>query len=140
VAAATEGYLLGVPAIAVSLASKRGAHYITAARIARELVERFQRQPFGEPVLLNINVPDAPEVRGLRLTRLGRRHKAERAVTQLTPRGETVYWVGAAGEAADASAGTDFHAVAQGFASVTPLQIDLTHAGQIARVQDWLHP
>jgi 5'-nucleotidase len=138
VAAAMEGYLLGVPAMAISLTSKRGAHFSTAARVVRELVERFQRRSFGEPVLLNVNVPDEPEIRGLRLTRLGRRHRAEKTVTQLTPRGETVYWVGAAGEAADAGAGTDFHAVAQGFVSVTPLQIDLTHAGQIDKVQGWL--
>jgi 5'-nucleotidase len=138
VAAATEGYLLGVPSMAISLADKRGAHFATAAWVARELVERFQRQPFGEPVLLNVNVPDTPEIRGMRLTRLGRRHKAEKAVPQVTPRGETVYWVGAAGAAADAGEGTDFHAVANGFVSVTPLQIDLTHAGQINAVQDWL--
>ncbi|MDR2000499.1 MAG: 5'/3'-nucleotidase SurE [Zoogloeaceae bacterium] len=138
VAAATEGYLLGVPAMAISLTSKCGAHFATAARIARELVERFQRHPFNTPVLLNVNVPDEPEIHGVRLTRLGRRHKAEKVVSQVTPRGETVYWVGAAGEAADAGEGTDFHAIANGFVSVTPLQIDLTHAGQIGTVRDWL--
>jgi 5'-nucleotidase len=138
VAAAMEGYLLGVPSIAISLASKTGAHFATAARIAREMVERFQRQEFGQPVLLNINVPDEPDVRGLRVTRLGRRHKAEKVVSQVTPRDETVYWVGAAGEAADAGEGTDFHSVASGFVSITPLQIDLTHAGQIGAVSDWL--
>ncbi|OHC70125.1 MAG: 5'/3'-nucleotidase SurE [Rhodocyclales bacterium GWA2_65_20] len=140
VAAATEGYLLGIPSLAVSLASKRGAHFETAGRIARELVERFQRQGFGEPVLLNVNVPDVPfeELQGIRVTRLGRRHKAEGVVKQITPRNETVYWVGAAGQAADAGEGTDFHAVANGYVSVTPLQIDLTHDGQIGDVKNWL--
>ncbi|MBU1237958.1 MAG: 5'/3'-nucleotidase SurE [Gammaproteobacteria bacterium] len=138
VAAAMEGYLLGVPSIAISLASKRGGHFATAARVARELVERFQRQAFPEPTLLNVNVPDEPEVRGLRVTRLGRRHKAEKVVPQVTPRDETVYWVGAAGEAADAGEGTDFHAVASGFVSITPLQVDLTYADQIEPVQEWL--
>ena len=140
VAAAMEGYLLGVPAIAVSLASKRGANFETAARVVRQLVERFRRQAFGEPVLLNVNVPDVPwpDVRGLRVTRLGRRHKAEPAVAQVTPRHETVYWVGAAGEAADAAAGTDFHAVATDYVSITPLQIDLTHGAQIDRISDWI--
>jgi 5'/3'-nucleotidase len=140
VAAAMEGHLLGVPSIAISLASKRGAHFEAAARIARQLVERFQRRPFGQPVLLNVNVPDEPfeSLNGLKVTRLGRRHKAEPVVPQVTPRDETVYWVGAAGEAADAGEGTDFHAVANNFVSVTPLQIDLTHAGQIAAVTDWL--
>jgi 5'-nucleotidase len=140
VAAAMEGYLLGVPAIAVSLAGFEGRHFATAARVARELAERFRSQPFGAPVLLNVNVPDVPYdvLAGLRVTRLGRRHKAEPVVRQVSPRGETVYWVGAAGAAADAGEGTDFHAVEHGWVSVTPLQIDLTHAGQIARLKDWL--
>ena len=140
VAAATEGYLLGIPALALSLTSKRGEHFETAARIARELVERFQRQAYAEPVLLNVNVPDIPyaELKGVRVTRLGRRHKAEPAVKQSTPRGQTVYWVGAAGPAQDEGEGTDFHAVEAGYASVTPLQMDLTHRAQIAGVAAWL--
>lgn len=140
VAAATEGYLLGVPAIAVSLASHRGAHFETAARIARELAERAMQQPLGQPMLINVNVPDIPweEVRGMSVTRLGRRHKAEPVVKQNTPRGEQVYWIGAAGPAADAGEGTDFHAVANDFVSITPLQIDLTHSAQIAAVNGWL--
>lgn len=140
VAAAMEGYLLGVPAIAVSLASFEGRHFDTAARVARELAERFRAQPFGSPVLLNVNVPDMPYdvLAGVRVTRLGRRHKAEPVVKQESPRGDTVYWVGAAGGAADAGEGTDFYAVDNGWVSVTPLQIDLTHAAQIGAVQGWL--
>lgn len=140
VAAATEGYLLGVPSIAMSLSSHQGKHFETAGRVARELVERFARQPFGKPVLLNVNVPDIPweQLKGQRVTRLGRRHKAEPVVRQTTPRGEIVYWVGAAGPAADAADGTDFYAVEQGYVSITPLQIDLTHAAQIGAVNSWL--
>ncbi len=140
VAAAMEGYLLGVPAIALSLASFEGRHFATAGRVARQLAERFKAQPFGAPVLLNVNVPDVPweEIAGLRVTRLGRRHKAEPVVKQVSPRGETVYWVGAAGAAADAGEGTDFHAVEHGWVSITPLQVDLTHSGQLGRVNDWL--
>jgi 5'-nucleotidase len=140
VAAATEGYLLGVPSIALSLASFEGRHFATAARVAAELVERFHQRPFGAPVLLNVNVPDIPyeELQGLRVTRLGRRHKAEPAVKQVTPRNETVYWVGAAGAAADAGEGTDFHAVAAKAVSITPLQIDLTHSAQLGDVTEWL--
>jgi len=140
VAAAMEGHLLGMPSIAISLATKVGAHFATAARVAREMVERFQRAEFHAPVLLNINVPDLPwdEIKGIRVTRLGRRHKAEPVVKQVSPRNETVYWVGAAGAAADAGEGTDFHAVANGYISITPLQIDLTHTPQLAAVTDWL--
>ena len=140
VAAATEGYLLGIPSIAISLTSFEGKNFETAGRVARELVERFMRQPILEPVLLNVNVPDIPyaELKGREVTRLGRRHKAEPVVKMISPRNETVYWVGAAGAAADAGAGTDFNAVERGFVSITPLQIDLTHTAQISAVQHWM--
>ena len=140
VAAATEGFLFGIPSLAVSLASKAGKHFETAAAIAVQMVERFGRAPVGQPVLLNINVPDLVqgELGGIEVTRLGRRHKAERVVKLQTPRGETGYWIGAAGDAQDAGPGTDFHAVAAGRVSVTPLQLDLTFHPQLALVGEWL--
>ena len=140
VAAATEGYLLGIPSLAISLASKAGRHYDTAARVTRELVERFQKRPVGEPILLNINVPDVSyeALKGLEVTRLGKRHKAEPVIKATTPRNQTVYWVGAAGSAQDAGPGTDFHALASDRVSLTPLQMDLTHAQQIPVVKTWL--
>jgi 5'-nucleotidase len=140
VAAATEGYLLGVPSLAISLTSKEGANFATAARVARELVERFIQGAFGESILLNVNVPDIPfdQLQGMQVTCLGRRHKAEPVVKQLTPRNQTVYWIGASGAAQNAGEGTDFHAVANGYVSLTPLQIDLTHTTQIAAVKRWL--
>ena len=140
VAAATEGYLLGIPSLAISLTSKAGRHYETAARVARDLVERFQKNPLGEPVLLNVNVPDIPydDLKGLEVTRLGKRHKAEPVIKTTTPRNQTVYWVGAAGSAQDAGPGTDFHAVDSGRVSLTPLQMDLTHPQQIPAVRTWL--
>ena len=140
VAGATEGYLFGVPSIAMSLASFVGAHFETAARVAHELVNRFSAHDFGQPVLLNVNVPDIPysDLKGWKVTRLGRRHKAEPVVKQLTPRNETVYWIGAAGPAADAGEGTDFHAVEHGYVSITPLQLDLTHSAQLPDLTRWL--
>lgn len=140
VAAATEGFLLGVPSIAISLVAKGASDFSGAARVARELVERFQQESIGVPTLLNVNVPDLPyaQIKGVQVTRLGKRHKAEPTVKSVTPRNETVYWVGAVGAAQDAGEGTDFHAVANGYVSVTPLQIDLTHQGQISTVRDWL--
>lgn len=139
VAAATEGFLLGIPSIAVSLTSKYGKHFATAGRIAARLVARLQRAPIEQPVLLNVNVPDLPEtqLQGIEVTRLGRRHKAEGVVKSTTPRGDTVYWIGAAGGAQDAGPGTDFHAIAANRVSVTPLQVDLTQHAQIALVRDW---
>jgi 5'-nucleotidase len=140
VAAATEGYLLGIPSLAVSLASKAGKHYATAARVCAELVERFRRRLPPEPVLLNINVPDVPydALKGFEATRLGKRHKAEPVIKTVTPRNEIVYWVGAAGSAQDAGPGTDFHAVAADRVSMTPLQMDLSHQTRDSMIRDWL--
>ena len=140
VAAATEGYLLGIPSIAVSLTSFEGKNFATAGRVARELVERFSRQPVWDPILLNVNVPDIPysQLKGQEVTRLGRRHKAEPVVKTVSPRNETLYWIGAAGAAADAGPGTDFNAIERGCVSITPLQIDLTHTGQLASVAQWM--
>jgi 5'-nucleotidase len=140
VAAATEGFLLGIPSIAISLTSFDGNNYATAGQVARELVERYIRDPIREPVLLNVNVPDIPyaELKGMEITRLGRRHKAEPVVKMMSPRNETVYWVGAAGAAADAGPGTDFNAIERGAVSITPLQIDLTHSAQLPSIRQWM--
>lgn len=140
VAAAAEGYLLGIPSVALSLTSKTGEHFQSAIGIALQIIERLKRRPFAEPVLLNVNVPDiAPDaLGGVEVTRLGRRHKAEPVVKLKTPRGETAYWIGPAGGAADAGPGTDFHAVEAHRVSVTPLRMDLTHSGQLEKAKEWL--
>jgi 5'-nucleotidase len=140
VAAATEGYLFGIPSLAVSLVGKVGRHFETAAAIALQMVERHARAPITTPVLLNINVPDIAlaELGGVEATRLGRRHRAEPVVKMETPRGETAYWIGPAGGEQDAGPGTDFHAVAAGRVSVTPLQVDLTQHPQLPAVREWL--
>ncbi|MEE9548432.1 MAG: 5'/3'-nucleotidase SurE, partial [Nitrosomonadaceae bacterium] len=133
VAAATEGFLLGIPSLALSLANVSDENFSTAARVATDIVQRFKQNKFHEPILLNINVPDIPyeHLQGIEVTRLGRRHKAEAVVKSQSPRGEIVYWVGAAGAVQDASEDTDFHAIQLNRVSVTPLQIDLTQYGQI---------
>jgi 5'-nucleotidase len=140
VAAATEGFLLGIPSLAVSLASKTGEHFETAAAVAIGMVERFGRAKVTQPVLLNVNVPSVPstQLAGAQVTRLGRRHKAEPVVKVRTPRGEQAYWIGPAGDAQDSGEGTDFHAVANNRVSVTPLQVDLTHHAQLGMVKEWL--
>ena len=140
VAAATEGYLLGIPSIAVSLASHNARHFDTAARVVADLVRRIQAQPPVEPMLLNVNVPDVADedIEPPVVTRLGKRHKAESVVKTTNPRGQTVYWVGAAGAAQDAGEGTDFFAVANGRVSITPLQMDLTRYSQMDGVKSWL--
>jgi 5'-nucleotidase len=140
VAAATEGFLLGIPSIAVSLAGKQLAHYATAARVVADLAKRFEQNIHTHPWLLNVNVPDIAheQLQGIEVTRLGKRHKAEPVVKASNPHGEIVYWVGAAGKAQDAGIGTDFHAIANQRVSITPLQIDLTQYKQLDAVSDWL--
>ncbi|HJV81384.1 5'/3'-nucleotidase SurE [Noviherbaspirillum sp.] len=132
VAAATEGYLFGIPAIAFSQVEKGWAHVDVAARIAREFVER-KLDMLQMPYLLNVNIPNMPyeQIKGLKATRLGKRHESEAVIKTLDPHGRETFWIGPAGKAKDAGEGTDFHAVANGFVSVTPLQIDLTHARQL---------
>ena len=142
VAAATEAFLLGVPAIAFSLVRKGHAHLDSAARAARGFVERFIADPLSGPgpVLLNVNIPNRPfeELGAPVLTRLGKRHPTESVVRATNPRGETVYWIGPACAALEAGPGTDFHATEQGAISVTPLQVDLTHDGLAPATGAWL--
>ncbi len=140
VAAATEGFLLGIPSLAVSLAGEKLTHYETAAQVVVQLVQRFARKSHSQPWLLNVNVPDVPQqqLQGMEVTRLGKRHKAEPVIKADNPHGETVYWVGRAGKAQDAGEGTDFHALSLSRVSLTPLQIDLTQYGQQEAVRGWL--
>ena len=140
VAAATEGFLLGIPSLAVSLVADGNDHFQTAARVVADLAMRLLDSPLGQPVLLNVNVPDVPfeKLCGLEVTRLGKRHKAEPVVKASTPRGETVYWVGAAGGEQDAGEGTDFNAVKRSLVSLTPLQMDLTQVAQLQTIRKWL--
>ena len=135
-----EGRYLGLPAIAVSLVGKPARHFDTAAVIVRRLIQRLVDNPLPDDTLLNVNVPDLPdgEIRSVEATRLGFRHKAESMVKQTDPYGRQIYWVGPAGEAQDAGPGTDFHAVENAIASVTPMQIDLTRHNGIGSLQHWL--
>lgn len=140
VAAAAEGYLFGVPAIAFSLTNKGWEHLDTASIVARRIVEQLLSRPLNDISLLNVNIPSVPEeaLRGMRVTRLGKRHASEPVVRSSTPYGEPVYWIGPVGSAADAAADTDFGAVEQGVVSITPLRLDLTHHDQVKRMSGWV--
>ena len=142
VAAAIEGRFLGLPTIAVSLCTEADSprHFATAGRVARLLVDHLVRSPLEASTILNVNVPDRAyeELRGLRATRLGNRHRSEAVVRMQDPKGKPVYWVGPAGAGQDAGAGTDFDAIANGFVSVTPLQIDLTRHSALDAIGGWL--
>jgi 5'-nucleotidase len=140
VAAAIEGRFLGLPAIAVSLTGDDPQHFSTAAQAACSLIERLWNHPLPADTILNVNVPDVPhsELRGYQATRLGFRHRSEPMVKAVDPKGQPIYWVGPAGSGQDAGPGTDFHAIGEGFVSVTPIQVDLTRYDAIETLGSWL--
>ncbi len=140
VAAAMEGRFLGLPAIAVSLVSTRMARFDTAARVILALLERLKCEPVPPETILNVNVPDLPfeQLQGWQVTRLGHRHKSEPVIRETDPRGRPIYWVGPAGSEQDAGPGTDFHAVRNGFVSVTPIHVDLTRNDVLDQVRTCL--
>lgn len=140
VAAATEGRFLGLPAIAISMASSNPQYIATGVKVAQVVLQRILDKPLARDILLNVNVPDLPweELKGFQSTRLGQRHKAEPVIKSADPRGRTIYWVGPPGKEQDAGEGTDFYAINQGFVSITPLQLDLTRYDALEMLKDWL--
>jgi len=142
VAAATEGYLFGIPAIAFSLVKKGWEHLDSAARVARQVVERQIAQPLSGNTLLNVNIPAVPyeAMQGFTVTRLGKRHPSEPVVKSSTPYGDPIYWIGPVGLVSDSAADTDFGAIEQHAVSITPLRLDLTHYEQLPHLRAWADP
>ncbi|MGH8042531.1 MAG: 5'/3'-nucleotidase SurE [Rudaea sp.] len=142
VSAAMEGRFLGLPAIAVSLVSAdhSGEHYHSAAQAALSIMQRLLVDPLPADTILNVNVPDRPwaEMRGFAVTRLGRRHRSAPCIAQRDPRGRAMYWIGPPGESEDDGPGTDFHAVRDGFISITPIHVDLTRFQALEKVSSWV--
>jgi 5'-nucleotidase len=130
VGAAMEAYLMGIPAIAFSQVQRDWGNIEDAAHWAMTFVQSMMRKtpPENSPWLLNVNIPNKPfnELKPPKICRLGRRHPAERVITQVSPRGETMYWIGGAGLAKDEAHDTDFFATSEGHVAITPLQVDLT--------------
>jgi 5'-nucleotidase len=140
VAAATEGRHMGIPAIAISLLGKHEQHYQTAAVIATKIIKRIQEHPLAVDQILNINVPDVPlpEIKGIKVTRLGHRHQAEMMKKMQDPWQRDIDWYGCLGEELDGGEGTDFHAVANNYVSVTPLTVDMTAHNSINNMTKWI--
>lgn len=140
VAAATEGRYMGLPAIAVSLNSRTGEHFETAAKVVCDIVRHLKEHPLPADQILNINVPNIPyeELKGIQVTRQGRRHRAESMVKSKDAAGREIYWYGSVGQEQDAGEGTDFYAVANGYCSVTPLTVDMTAYQSLDNMQDWI--
>jgi 5'-nucleotidase len=139
VAAAMEGRFLGLPALAISSVAHTPNHYKTAAQVAKIMVMKLSQDPLPAQTILNINVPDLPlnEIKGFEVTRLGARHKAESAIRDIDPRGNEIFWFGPAGPESDAGPGTDFFAINNGFVSITPLMLDLTHYKVFDQLSSW---
>lgn len=140
VAAAMEAALFDIPAFAFSMTAKPVQHFQTGAQVARQIIQIWKSKPFQSPPLLNVNIPDIPQnkLKGIRATRLGRRHAAEPAVRIRHEGDESDYEIGPAGGARDAAENTDFHAVENNCVSVTPLTVDLTHNLRVGEVREWL--
>lgn len=140
VAAATEGRHMGIPAIAVSLLGKDEKHYETAAIVTAKIIKRIQKHPLAPDQILNINVPDLPieQIKGIKVTRLGHRHKAEMMKKMQDPWQRDIYWYGTLGKELDGGEGTDFHAVANHYVSVTPLTVDMTAHSSIDNMREWM--
>ena len=145
VAAAIEGRYLGLPAIAVSIVldsvkeNRRKRDFYTVTHFLKKIVQHVIMHPLPQDTILNVNVPNLPidEIKGTKITRLGYRHKAENAIPIRDPRGFKMYWIGPAGPEADAGEGTDFHAVKNGYVSISPIQTDMTKHSFISDLEVW---
>jgi len=138
VAGAIEGRFLGLPSVAISLASWKGDNFESAGRVAQKVVNAIHTSQLSHDTVLNVNVPDVPyeDIQGFQTTRLGKRHMSEESIQdQENP---SLYWIGENGKESDNGVGTDFHAISNNYVSVTPLQIDLTKYNEIDTVSEWL--
>jgi len=140
VAAAIEGRSLGLPSLAFSLVGHSPLYYSTAAEVAKQLVARLMVDPLPPATILNVNIPDVhfSELRGYQITRFGSRHRAEPTIKEIDPRGETIYWIGLPGKEQDAGTGTDFHAIANNFVSITPLHLNWTDFNAFDQLSSWV--
>lgn len=140
VAAALEGRFLNRPSFAFSLLSRQVDNLPTAAYFARKLIEAHDKLSLPPRTVLNVNIPNLPldHIRGVQLTRLGHRARTAQPVKVVNPRGKEGYWIAAAGDAEDGGQGTDFHAVMQGYVSITPLRLDRTFHEAIDGLKEWM--
>ncbi len=140
IAAAMEGRALGYTAVAISLNGHHCSHYETAARVSINIIQKLIEQPVAKNRVININVPDLPfeKIKGFKLTRLGNRHRADTIIPAKDPKGRDIYWIGPQPEGQDVGEGTDFHAVENGYVSITPINVDLTAYNSFDEVEDFL--
>ena len=138
VAGAIEGRFLGLPSIAISLASWDGNNFKTAGKVAKQIVGAIHTSQLSHDTVLNVNVPDVDykDIKGFQTTRLGKRHMSEQSFKDKD--NPNLFWIGENGKEADNGVGTDFYAINNNYVSVTPLQIDLTKYNEIDKVSEWI--
>ena len=129
---------MGLPSIAISLASWDGNNFETAGKVAKQVVDAIHTSQLSHDTVLNVNVPDInyKDIKGFQTTRLGKRHISEQSFKDKD--NPNLLWIGENGKEADNGVGTDFHAINNNYVSVTPLQIDLTKYNEIDKVSEWI--
>ena len=139
VSAAMEAVVSRVPGIAVSLADYFEWNFSYAARFAARLARRVLSSGLDSDVLLNVNVPSLPrkDIKGVQVTRLGQREYQDQLIKRTDPFGRDYYWIGGGPPGGDGEPGTDLHAVAAGYVSITPIQIDLTAHSVMDHIAGW---
>ena len=139
VAAAMEGYLLNIPSFAISMGNENPKFFDSGAKVTVDLIKLYNKKKLGS-MLLNVNVPDVPyeELKGMEITRLGKRHAAESAIKSEENKNEALYWIGAAGEPNDGGPGTDFNSIRKMVVSITPIHADLTDFQNIGKMKKWV--
>jgi len=139
VAAAIEGAMQGVPAIAASLVTRELTDFEEPARFVARLAAEVVRRGLRPKGVLNVNLPHRPwgEIQGIRLTRLGTRVYQDALIEKTDPRGRAYYWIGGEQPVWESQAGTDFQAIEEGYISITPLSLDLTDHRAMADMEDW---
>jgi 5'-nucleotidase len=140
VAAAMEGAIFGYPAIAVSIDEGEPYHWETAARTAARIARKLlENGGMPEGTLLNVNVPNLPEdeIKGCEVTRLGKRRYHDELIVRQDPGGKPYYWIGGGPPSSVMEPGTDVTALANGFVSVTPISLDMTHDSFLDTLREW---
>jgi len=139
VSAATEGTILGIPSMAISLNTFRDPIWDTAARVARRLARQLMGNPLPRGVLLNVNVPNLPyeKLAGYAATRMAESRFVETFDRRADPRGNVYYWMDGYLERTGEREGTDLDALERGFVSLTPIHFDLTHAPSLDALRGW---
>jgi len=140
VAAALEGRHLGMPSMAISSASTDGTHLKAAAIVCLDLIKKLQQHPLPSGKILNVNVPDLAyeDIKGVKVTRLGSRHRSNTLLKEKDPKGRDIYWLGPPSDGQDTGEGTDFYALNHGYVSVTPLSVDFTAHEAIDHLKHWM--